>query len=48
MEMMTSGVSEILLVSKRSALYEAHALLNQPENALAEINSKLVRNKPFI
>lgn len=44
--MMTTGVCEVLLISKRSALYHAHALLNEPRGALSEGSSRWVRDRP--
>ena len=45
---MTSGQCELILVSKKSAIYEAHALLNQSLNALSDINPRWVRDRPTI
>lgn len=44
--MMTTGSSEILLVSKRGALFEAHALLNSNPKGLATINTRWITEKP--
>ena len=45
---MTTGVVDILLLSKRSAIYEAHALLNTSDKGLSSINPKWIRNKPIM
>ena len=45
-QMMTSGVAEVILVSKRSALYEAHSLLNASPYGLADINPKHLKERP--
>jgi hypothetical protein len=45
---MTTGICEILIISKKSALYEAHALLNHSDRSLADINPRWLRNRPSI
>lgn len=46
LEMMTSGSTEILLVSKRGALFEANALLNSNPRGLASINTRWIAETP--
>jgi hypothetical protein len=45
---MTTGVADVLLLSKRSAIYEAHALLNGCDKGRSNINPKWIRNKPVM
>ncbi len=45
---MTSGASEIVLVSKRAAIYEANILLNGSKDSLSETNVKTIRDIPTI
>ena len=45
---MTSGVCEIVLVSKRSAIYEAYALCNGCLTGPSSIPSKMFRDSPSV
>lgn len=45
---MTTGVCEIVLVSKRSAIYEAHALTVGCETGPTEIRSTSLKEKPVL
>ena len=45
-EFMTTGVCEIVLVSKRSAIYEAYALTMGCETGPTDIRTKTLREKP--
>lgn len=44
---MTAGVCEIILVSKRSAIYEAYALSNGCLNGPADVGSKSLKNAGY-
>ena len=46
MDFMTSGVCELLLLSKRGALFEAQVLLNSNPRALATVNPFWLKKHP--
>lgn len=48
LSLMTTGICEILLVSRKSALYAAHVLLNHSDRSLADINPRIIRARPSI
>lgn len=47
-KMMTSGGSEIVLVSKRGAIYEANILLNGSKDSLSDTKVKVIKDLPVI
>jgi hypothetical protein len=46
--MMTSGASEIVLVSKRGAIYETNILLNGSKDSLSDTKLKVIKDAPLI
>lgn len=42
-KMMTSGASEVVLVSKRGAIYEANILLNGSKDSLSDTKTKTIK-----
>jgi hypothetical protein len=46
LEMMTAGPSELILVSKRGALFEAQALLNPNVRGLSTVNTRWIAEQP--
>jgi hypothetical protein len=46
--MMTSGVTEVVLVSKRGAIYEANILLNGSKYSLSDTKIKTIKDLPLL
>ena len=46
-EMMIGGVCEIVVVSKRSAIYEAHSLLHGCTSGRSHFRSHSIKEKPL-
>ena len=46
--MMTSGACEVVLVSKRGAIYEANILLNGSRDSLSDTKVKIIKEIPVM
>lgn len=46
--MMTSGASEIVLVSKRGAIYETNILLNGSRDSISDTKVKVIKDIPMM
>jgi len=46
--MMTSGACQIVLISKRGAIYETNALLNGSSDSISDTKTKTITDLPVL